>query len=111
MYLHSQQSELIAPLIGKLNGFQTVHGETEQFQDFQLNTVEFSQGIGFYKWPKKWIASWSSPKGSGTLQFEMSEFNRIANWFIGGFSMGIVQGEVTYKGKIYETYGLVELIM
>jgi hypothetical protein len=111
LYLHSQQSELITPLVGKVNGFHTVKGETEHFQELQLKMVESSQGFGFYKWPKKWIANWSSPNGSGTVQLELSEFNRIANWFIGGFSMGIVRGEVTYKGQTYETYGLVELIM
>ena len=111
LYLHSQQSELIAPLIGRLNGFQTVQGETEPFQKLQLTTVEFDQGFGFYTWPKKWEANWSSSKGAGTVHLELSEFNRIANWFIGGFSMGIVRGEVTYMGQTYETYGLVELIM
>ena len=111
LYFHSQHSELIAPLVGKVNGFYTVKGETEHFQDLQLKMVESSQGVGFYQWPKKWIANWSSPKGSGTVQLELSEFNRIANWFIGGFSMGIIQGVVTYEGQTYETYGLVELIM
>lgn len=111
LYFHSQQSELIAPLVGKVNGFHTMKGETEQFQSLQLKMLESSQGFGFYTWPKKWIANWSGPQGSGTVQLELSEFNRIANWFIGGFSMGIVQGEITYMGQNYETYGLVELIM
>ena len=111
LYLHDQQSELIAPLIGKVNGFQTLPGETVHFQDLQLRTIEFSQGFGFHKWPKKWTANWSSTNGKGTVHFELSEFNRIANWVIGGFSMGIGRGEVTFRGQTYETYGLVELIM
>jgi len=111
LYLHSQESELIAPLIGKLNGFLAVHEETDHFKVLQLTTVDLSQGFGFYQWPQKWVANWSSKKGPGTIQLEMFEFNRIANWIIGGFSMGIIRGEVTYQGQTYEAYGIVELIM
>lgn len=111
LYLHSQESELIAPLIGKLNGFLAVNDKTNHFQVLQLTTVDLSQGFGFYKWPNKWVAGWSSEKGSGTAQLELSQFNQIANWLIGGFAMGIVRGQVTYNGKVYQVYGLVELIM
>jgi hypothetical protein len=110
LYFHSQEGELMPPLIGKLNGFLTVHEETEHFQDLQLTTVDFSQGFGFYQWPKQWVAGWSSKNGSGKVQLERSQPNSIVNWVFGGFAMGIVRGEVTYKGQIYEVYGLVELL-
>jgi hypothetical protein len=110
LYLHSQEGELMPPLIGGLNGFLAVQEETEQIQDLQLNTVDFSQGFGFYWWPNKWEAVWSSTNGSGKVQLERSQPNKIVNWLLGGFSMGIIQGEVTYKGQIYEAYGVVELL-
>jgi hypothetical protein len=110
LYLHSQEGELMPPLIGGINGFLTVHEETEHIQDLQLNAVDFSQGFGFYWWPDKWEAGWSSTNGSGKVQLERSQPNNIVNWFLGGFSMGIIQGEVTYKGQIYEAYGVVELL-
>ena len=111
LYIHSQESELIAPLIGNVNGFLAVHEETDPFKVLQLTTVDLKQEFGFYKWPRKWMANWASKKGPGKIQFEMSEFNRIANWVIGGFSMGIIRGKVTYQGQTYEAYGIVELIM
>ena len=111
VYVHNQESEMLAPLIGTLNGFLAVHEETENFQILQLTTTDLSQGLGFYKWPMKWVGRWLSEKGSGTVELKLSEFNRIATWVIGGFAMGIVRGTVTYKGQTYEVYGLGELIM
>jgi len=110
LYLHSQEGELMPPLIGGLNGFLAVKEETENIQDLQLNAVDFSQGFGFYWWPDKWEAGWSSTNGSGKVQLERSQPNNIVNWLLGGFSMGIIQGEVTYKGQVYEAYGVVELL-
>ncbi len=110
LYLHSQEGELMPPLIGALNGFLAVREETEYFQDLQLTAVDFSQGFGFYWWPVKWVANWSSTNGSGKVQLERSQPNHIVNWFLGGFSMGIIRGEVNYKGQTYEVYGVVELL-
>ena len=111
LYVHNQESEMLAPLIGTLNGFVAVQEETENFQILQLTTTDLSQGLGLYKWPMKWVGRWLSEKGSGTVELNLSEFNRIATWVIGGFAMGIVRGTVTYKGQTYEVYGLGELIM
>ena len=85
VYLHAQQSEMIAPLVGKLDGFLPLANKMgypmDGYKKFRHNPVESSQ------------------------------FNRIANWVIGGFAMSIVRGEVTREGKVYPVYGLVELIM
>ncbi len=35
----------------------------------------------------------------------------VGNWAIGGFSMAVVQGELSLAGKQQEVYGFVELIM
>ena len=111
LYVHNQESERLAPLVGTLNGFLAAHEETVQFQILQLTTTDLSQGLGFYKWPMKWVGRWLSEQGSGSVVIELSEFKRMATWIIGGFAMGIVRGQVTYKGKTYEVYGLGELIM
>ena len=110
LYLHSQAGELMPPLIGGVNGFLAIQEETEYFQDLQLNAVDFSQGFGFYWWPNTWEAGWSSTHGSGKVQIQRSQPNNIVNWFLGGFSMGIIQGEVTYNGQSHNVYGVVELL-
>ena len=110
LYLHSQEGELMPPLIGELNGFLAIQEETEYFRDLQLNAVEYSQGFGFYWWPDKWEAGWSSENGPGKVRLERSQPNNIVNWFLGGFSMGIIQGKATYKGQSHDVYGVVELL-
>lgn len=110
-YVHSQQSEKLAPLIGELDGFVSIGEKSERFQILQLTPLGFSQGLGFYQWPMKWALRWLTSKGSGEAHLEVSQFHRIANWVIGGFAMGIVKGNLTYQGKIIPVYGLVELVM
>jgi hypothetical protein len=41
----------------------------------------------------------------------LSRRKGIANWLIGGFSMGIVSGELSYDGRTWPVHGLAELIM
>lgn len=45
------------------------------------------------------------------MTLSLSYQKRIANWVIGGFSMGIVSGELSYDGRTWSIYGLAELIM
>ena len=111
VYLHSQQSEMIAPLVGEKVGFLVLGEATERFEEVELNTVTRTLALGFYRWPTKWDIRWMETNGFGTIQIELSQFNRIANWVIGGFAMGIVQGEVNYEGQAHLVYGLAELIM
>ena len=58
--------------------------------------------------PEGRILAFSAP--AGKVQLERSQPNNIVNWFLGGFSMGIIHGKVTYKGQIHEAYGVVELL-
>ncbi|WP_447971072.1 hypothetical protein [Nitrospira sp. M1] len=111
LYVHSQQSDMLAPLVGTLDGFMSREGKAERFQILQLTPLSFSQGFGLYRWPMGWAIRWVTAKGGGSVQLKLSEFHRVANWVIGGFAMGIVQGNATYRGKTFPVYGLVELIM
>jgi len=111
LYVHSQHSDMLAPLVGTLDGFVSLQEMPQRFQVLQLTPLSFKQGFGFYRWPTGWAIRWMTTQGSGTLQLELSEFHPVANWVIGGFAMGIVQGTATYRGKTFPVYGLVELIM
>jgi hypothetical protein len=111
LYIHSQESELIAPLIGNLDGFLAAQETTHTFQILQLTPINQTQGYGFYKWPTDWVIRLMTKDGTGEGHLTMSHQNRISNWVLGGFSMGIIQGEITYQGNSYPVYGLAELIM
>ncbi len=111
VYVHSQLSERIAPLVGMLAGFTAFDGHTESMKDLKVDILERNLTWGFYRWPTAWRISWTGPKGPGTLTLLLSDRNSIANWIIGGFSMGIVRGELDYAGKKHQIYGLAELII
>lgn len=111
VYLHSQQSERTAPLVGMLAGFAAFDGQSESMNDLRVEVLDRDLAPGFYRWPTAWRITWTGPKGRATLTLTQSDRNRIANWIIGGFSMAIVTGELDYAGARYPVYGFAELIM
>ncbi|MGB0910021.1 MAG: hypothetical protein ACPGYT_06635 [Nitrospirales bacterium] len=111
LYIHHQRSDLLTPLIGELDGFLSIKGKSERFQVLQLTPLSLRQALGFYQWPMKWALRWVTAQGGGEVQLELSEMHAVANWVIGGFAMGIIQGTVNYQGKAIPVYGLAELIM
>ena len=111
VYVHSQLSERIAPLVGKLLGFAAFDEQTELMRDLKVEVLNRELALGFYRWPTAWRITWVGPKGPATLTLTQTERNGLANWLIGGFSMGIVRGELDYAGKKIPIYGLAELIM
>ncbi|HXH85320.1 MAG TPA: hypothetical protein VNI35_00755 [Nitrospira sp.] len=111
LYVHSQLSERIAPLVGTLGGFAAFNERTESMKDLTIEVLDRSLALGFYRWPTAWRITWMGPEGPATLNLTQSERHGIANWVFGGFSMGIVRGDLEYAGKTYEIYGLSELIM
>lgn len=111
VYVQSQHSERIAPLAGKLTGFAAFNKMTESMRELRVEPLEQEWALGFYRWPTAWRITWTGPRGPAILTLTQSERKSIANWVIGGFSMGIVRGKLEYAGKKHSIYGLAELIM
>ena len=111
LYVHSQESDMLAPLVGTLTGFLAVQGDTEPFQVLQATLLDHSQAWGLYRWPTGWGINWVSHQGSGNARLAVQDLKPMGNWIIGGFAMGIVKGTVYYNGKDYPVYGLAEIIM
>lgn len=111
LYVRSQLSKRIAPLTGMLAGFAAFNEQTESMQDLTIEVLDRSLALGFYRWPTAWLITWTGPQGRATLTLAQTERTGIANWVIGGFSMGIVRGELDYAGRKHPIYGLAELIM
>lgn len=110
-YLHSQRSEKIAALVGKLAGFAVLNEQTDSLHDFRFEVLGHDMAFGFYRWPTSWHVTWQGGKGPASMTLMLSDRKAIGNWVIGGFSMGIVQGELSYDGHTWPIYGLAELIM
>ncbi len=111
LYVHSQESDMMAPLVGTVSGFLAVQGKTQSLQALQVTLFDHNQAWGLYRWPSAWGLNWVNKSGAGRAQLEIQEFKTMGNWGIGGFGMGIVHGIVHYNGKDYPAYGFAELIM
>jgi hypothetical protein len=111
VYVHSQRSERLAALVGKLVGFVVLDDQVEELSDLRVKVLDHDLALGFYRWPTAWRITWQSNKGPGSMTIMLSERKAIKNWVIGGFSMGIVRGELSYDGRIWPLYGLAELLM
>ncbi len=111
VYVHSQLSERIAPLVGKLVGFLALNEKTEAMKNLKVEVLDHDLALGLYRWPTAWRITWTGPKGPVTLTLSLSDRDGIANWIIGGFSMGILRGEMNDAGITRTVYGLTELIM
>lgn len=111
LYVHSQQSERLASLAGKLIGFGVWDEQTDTLEDLDVLVLDHEFALGFYRWPTEWRIRWQGEKGPGSMTLFLSERKGIMNWVIGGFAMGIIRGEVTYNGRTWPVYGLAELLM
>jgi hypothetical protein len=111
VYVHSQLSERLAPLVGMITGFTAFNELTESMKDLKVEPLDRQWALGFYRWPTAWRITWTGPLGPAMLTLTQPERKPIANWVIGGFSMGIIKGELNYAGKIQPIYGFAELIM
>jgi hypothetical protein len=111
LYVHSHQSERLAPLIGTLVGFAAFKGQTQALDDLDVMVMDHAFAPGFYRWPIEWSITWRGPDGPGSLSLVVHERKRISNWVVGGFALGIIRGEMTYGGTTQPVYGLAELIM
>ncbi|MGH7206801.1 MAG: hypothetical protein ACREI2_11400 [Nitrospiraceae bacterium] len=111
IYLHSQQSERMAAVAGKLVGFSVFNELPESLNDLRVEILDREFAPGFYRWPTAWRITWTGSKGPASMTLSLSYQKKIANWVIGGFSMGIVSGDLSYDGRTWPIYGLAELIM
>ncbi len=111
LYVHSQESDMMEPLVGNMSGFFAVREESEPLQALQVTLLDHRQAWGLYRWPSAWSLNWINKTAVGRALLEVKELKTMGNWVIGGFGMGIVHGIVYYNGKEYAAYGLAELIM
>ena len=111
IYLHSQQSERMAALAGTLVGFSVFNELPESLNDLRVEVLDREFAPGFYRWPTAWHITWTGSKGPASMTLTLFQRKKISNWLIGGFSMGIVSGELSYDSRTWSVYGLAELIM
>jgi hypothetical protein len=111
LYVHSQQSELIVPLVGRLLGFTVLNGHVETLEELALSVLDRTMALGFYRWPTRWQVEWTGREGPVSATLTLSDRKSFGNWVFGGFSMGIVKGDAMLNGRKQAIYGLAELLI
>ncbi len=111
LYVHSQKSEMIIPLVGQLAGFAVLEGQADPLEGLTLTPMTRTMALGFYRWPIEWRLEWVRGNTPVSTRLTLSDRQVIGNWVIGGFAMGIVKGEMTLNGRTMPIYGLAELIL
>lgn len=111
VYVHRQQSERLAPLMGVLDGWTVLSGVTGSMKDLNIEVIDHGLARGFFRWPTAWRVTWTGPQGAAVLTLTQVSRTGIWSWAIGGFSMVVVEGELEYGGKKLPVYGLAELIV
>ncbi|MGE5808758.1 MAG: hypothetical protein ACM32I_06520, partial [Nitrospirota bacterium] len=109
-YLRSEKKTGWSRSFGNALGFQLLDRKSEVLEDLRISVPERSLAVGFYRWPRAWQASWRGSRGRGSLTVKVVDRKNVTNWFIGGFAMAIVEGELSYDGSVRPVYGLAELI-
>ncbi|HET7318989.1 MAG TPA: hypothetical protein VFK23_07645 [Nitrospirota bacterium] len=109
-YLRSEKKTGWSRSFGNALGFQVLDRKSEVLEDLRISVPERSLAVGFYRWPRAWQASWRGSRGRGSLTVKVVDRKNVTNWFIGGFAMAIVEGELSYDGSVRPVYGLAELI-
>jgi len=111
LYIHSQDNPVMAKLIGLNNGFIVMNNETLPLNNLIINPQDRSFRIGLHRWPDDWQGSFDYVGKQQPFSLQLKQRNDIANWFIGGFAMGIVNGTVQINDEKIEVYGLGEVIL
>lgn len=111
VYLHSQKSERLSPLMGFLDGFLTWQNETEVMNDLNVEVLDRELAWGLYRWPTAWRVTWVGSQGAAVVTLKQVSRTNIGNWAVGGFAMVLVRGELSYAGTQRTIYGLVEVIL
>jgi hypothetical protein len=108
LYFHVQASPALAALTGAELGFLVrPDGSVELIQDLELDEVERSQALGFYRRPRSWRGHFGPDR---RFHLALVDQDVISNWLIGGYAMGIAAGEVALDGTTLSAYGLAELL-
>ena len=111
-YYHSQKSELLTPLVGEISGFfVSKAGQATVLSKIDIKPDDYENATGTYQWPVSWMGTFKRGTISYKFQATLSERKTISNWVTGGFSMGILTGNISNGKEKMSVYGLGELLI
>ncbi len=108
IYIQNSDMNLKNTNLPKMIGFVGIGGgKFDVSENLVLEVSERQQGVGVYRRPVAWKANW----GKNVLNCRETTRKSFSNWFLGGFAMGIVEGEIFIDGVRHKVYGWSEIII
>ncbi len=111
LYIHTQRSPLLTPLVGEKAGFALLHNGRGELENLEMRVTNSSVALGFYRWPQAWVGTFDFKQHSYTLELGLENRTSIVNWVLGGFAMGVLKGRLTQGQNSYSLLGLGELLI
>ena len=110
-YFHDREGWDLLSLTGKRVGFLNHAGSSSELKELQVKVNESEPAKGDFQWPVSWTGAFQY--GEKTVEFDLKLHDRnvIGYFEKGGFSMGIIKGNLKTKDREYEVYGLGELLI
>ena len=111
LYLHTQLSPFLSPLVGEKAGFIFLNTRGGETVKLRIVVTKKELALGFYRWPLAWNGQFQWNNQIYEFDLKLEHRKTMGNWMIGGFSMGILKGQLMQGNKIYPLIGLGELLI
>jgi hypothetical protein len=110
LYFHHEEPVGEEPLHGREVAFIVLDNRPADLRDLSVEVTRRTQALGLYRWPQAWRVAFVADGVAYRLDLALVERKAVSNWILGGFSMGIANGELTGNGNSLPVYGLAEII-
>lgn len=111
LYLHTQLSPFLSPLVGEKVRFVLLNTSGDKTEQLKIEVTKKEQALGFYRWPLAWKGQFLWKDKSYAFDFKLENRRTMWNWVIGGFSMGILKGQLKQGNEEYPLVGIGELLI
>lgn len=111
LYIHTQRSPLLTPLVGEKAGFILLQNGRGELENIEMKVTKSVQAIGLYRWPLAWIGKFDFKQKTYELELKLDDRTTMVNWILGGFSMGVVKGRLRQGKSSYSLLGIGELLI
>jgi hypothetical protein len=103
-------SRSLAAGLDPVLGFVVRNEQTLSLESSTFETTRDHWARGVYRWPAAWRVHGRLGEQSFTLEVESQTARPVFNWYIAGFGMQIVAGELEVGGEIGPVYGFAEVL-
>jgi hypothetical protein len=109
LYLQRTSRSLV-PGLDPVLGFIAQRGQASGLQVGLFRATQHRWAQGLYRWPAAWRVDGRLDDEAFALQAESRAATTVFNWYIAGFAMHIVAGELRRGGEVLPVNGFAEVL-